>query len=62
MQLVEYHLQFIDSFEQAEGREEWYTPWGGLPDVRSLAVGTAGERYVNVHVSGILRSHEQGRS
>ena len=62
MELVENRLQPIDSFEQAEGREEWYTPWGGLPDVRSLAVGTAGERYVNVHVGGILRSHDHGHS
>lgn len=62
MQLLEDQLQRIDSFEQVEGRDEWYTPWGGLPDVRSLAVGSSGELYVNIHVGGILRSTDQGRS
>jgi hypothetical protein len=62
MQLVGGRLQSIDSFDQAETREDWYTPWGGLPDVRSLAVGSSGERYVNIHVGGILRSMDQGQS
>jgi photosystem II stability/assembly factor-like uncharacterized protein len=62
VQVVENSLQPIGSFEQADGREEWYTPWGGLPDVRSLAVGTSGERYVNIHVGGILRSNDEGHS
>jgi hypothetical protein len=56
MQIKNGELQQIESFEQAEGREEWYTPWGGLPDVRSIAIGTSGEWYVNIHVGGILRS------
>lgn len=62
MRVVEGNLQIIDSFEQAEGRNEWYTPWGGLPDVRSLALGASGELYVNIHVGGILRSQDQGKS
>lgn len=62
MQIMGGQLQRIESFEQAEGRDEWYTPWGGLPDVRSLAVGPSGELYVNIHVGGILRSTDQGRS
>jgi hypothetical protein len=62
MQLKDDKLQQIESFEQAEGREEWYTPWGGLPDVRSIAIGTSGEWYVNIHVGGILRSTDQGKT
>lgn len=54
--------QFINSFDLAPGREEWYTPWGGSPDVRSLAIGTRGELYANVHVGGILRSKDGGHS
>ncbi|MBF2009430.1 MAG: hypothetical protein IGS49_29390 [Chlorogloeopsis fritschii C42_A2020_084] len=62
MRVVEGNMQIIDSFEQAEGRDEWYTPWGGLPDVRSLAQGTSGELYTNIHVGGILRSRDRGKS
>ncbi|NEQ19263.1 MAG: hypothetical protein F6K28_05345 [Microcoleus sp. SIO2G3] len=52
----------INCFETVEGRSEWYTPWGGPPDVRSMAIGQSGELYVNVHVGGILRSDDQGQS
>lgn len=62
LQLVQGQLQPIEAFEHAAGRDEWYTPWGGLPDVRSLAVGAADEWYVNIHVGGILRSDDQGQT
>jgi photosystem II stability/assembly factor-like uncharacterized protein len=55
-------LDRIECFNAVEGREEWYTPWGGPPDLRSMAVGSSGELYVNVHVGGILRSDNQGQS
>lgn len=44
-----------EPFEQAPGRSDWYTPWGGPPDVRSLAEDADGSVYLNVHVGGILR-------
>jgi hypothetical protein len=56
------NLQRINCFESVEGRNEWYTPWGDPPDVRSLAVSSAGTLYVNVHVGGILRSDDQGQT
>lgn len=43
------------TFDDAAGRSDWYTPWGGLPDVRSLGRDADGRLYVNVHVGGILR-------
>ncbi len=43
-------------FDAAPGRDEWYTPWDGPPDVRSLDRGPDGTVYVNVHVGGIVRS------
>jgi len=55
-------LDPVESFDRAPGREEWYTPWGGPPDTRSLAVAGDGTLYVNVHVGGILRSADQARS
>lgn len=60
--IVDGGIEFIQSFDTAQGRDEWYTPWGGLPDVRSMAGGQSGELYANVHVGGILRSQDRGRS
>ncbi|HEV3475001.1 MAG TPA: hypothetical protein VG602_06525 [Actinomycetota bacterium] len=48
------------SFDQAPGRERWYTPWGGPPDTRSLAADAEGMVYANVHVGGILRGDGDG--
>jgi hypothetical protein len=50
----------LDTFESAPGRDEWYTPWGGPPDVRSLAEDDRANLYCNVHVGGILRSEDGG--
>jgi hypothetical protein len=50
-----------ESFDAAPGREEWFTPWGGPPDVRSLAA-SGSHVFVNVHVGGILRSDPAGSS
>jgi hypothetical protein len=50
----------LDTFESAPGRDEWFTPWGGPPDVRSLAETERGTLYCNVHVGGILRSQDGG--
>jgi hypothetical protein len=46
----------VESFADAPGRDTWGTPWGGPPDVRSVAIGPDGVVYVNVHVGGVLRS------
>ncbi len=50
----------VDSFDHAPTRDEWYTPWGGPADVRSLTVSVDGTLLVNVHVGGILRSTDGG--
>lgn len=46
----------VKSFDEAPGREKWFTPWGGPPDLRCLAAGPSGVLYANVHVGGVLRS------
>jgi hypothetical protein len=52
-------LEPVAAFDQVQGRAEWYTPWGGPPDTRSISEdGDA--VYVNVHVGGIVRSRDQG--
>jgi len=52
----------VAGFDGAPDRDEWYTPWGGPPDTRSLTVTDEGALLVNVHVGGILRSEDDGRS
>ncbi|MDP9386866.1 MAG: hypothetical protein M3Q48_02790, partial [Actinomycetota bacterium] len=55
-------LEAVEGFEHVEGRDRWYTPWGGPPDVRSLSVSPTGTVLVNVHVGGIVRSTDGGRT
>jgi hypothetical protein len=52
----------VESFETVEGRDAWSTPWGDPAAVRSMAVATDGTIYVNVHVGGVVRSRDAGRS
>ena len=46
----------VDGFDRAEGREAWFTPWGGPPTTRSMAVGERDTVYATVHVGGVLWS------
>ena len=55
-------LEVVRSFEKASGREDWYTPWGGPPETRSISADPSGTLYVNVHVGGVVRSTDGGRS
>jgi hypothetical protein len=50
----------VEGFEDAPARKRWYTPWGGPPDVRTLAAAPDGTLFANVHVGGILRSEDGG--
>jgi hypothetical protein len=52
-------LQRIDAFDAVEGREAWYTPWGGPPDTRSMTNWDE-DTYVNVHVGGIVHTPDGG--
>src|SRR6266536_3556194 len=46
-------VQPVKAFEHVRGRGEWYTPWGGPPDTRSLSREQEAI-YANVHVGGIV--------
>src|SRR5262245_924238 len=59
--LEEDGLGWVKAFEDVEGRDEWYTPWGGPPAVRSMAVDLGGRIHANVHVGGIPRSGDGER-
>jgi photosystem II stability/assembly factor-like uncharacterized protein len=52
----------VEGFADAEGRSSWYTPWGGPPSTQSVATAPDGTPYVNVHVGGILRSRDGGKT
>ena len=52
----------VPGFDEVDGRDRWFTPWGGPPDVRSIASGADGVLHVNVHVGGIISSADSGRT
>ncbi|MGH2719359.1 MAG: WD40/YVTN/BNR-like repeat-containing protein [Actinomycetota bacterium] len=54
-------LNPLDGFDAAEGRADWYTPWGGPPDTRSISENGHAV-LVSVHVGGVLRSSDGGTS
>ncbi len=58
--LTDGEPQRVESFDEVPGRDRWYTPWGGPPDVRSMAAGPDGTIFVNVHVGGVVRSTDGG--
>lgn len=52
----------MKAFDQLTCRPTWFTPWGGPPAVRSLALAGATRLYANVHVGSIMRSDDAGVS
>ncbi len=62
LRLSDGALEPVATFDHVEGRGDWYTPWGGPPDVRSGAVDESGSIFVNIHVGGIARSDDGGAS
>ena len=51
----------VEPFDRLAVRDDWYTPWGGPPAVRSLA-RTGEDVYADIHVGSIVRSADGGRS
>ena len=54
-------LQPVSAFDAVEGRDTWYTPWGGPPDTRSISEWGE-DVYVNVHVGGVLHTSDHGQT
>jgi hypothetical protein len=57
--LTDGALEPVEAFDAAEGRDTWYTPWGGLPDTWSISEWGP-DVYVNVHVGGVLHTGDNG--
>lgn len=62
LRLEDEKLQPVNAFEEVPGRNEWYTPWGGPPDVRSISEEPGRAMFVNVHVGGVVRSTDGGNT
>ena len=54
-------IEPVVAFDGAPGRDTWSTPWGDPPDTRTISED-GDSVYVNVHVGGVLRSRDEGRS
>lgn len=52
----------VPAFDAVAGREEWENPAGPTRDLRSAAITETGAWLVNVHVGGVWRSADQGRT
>ncbi len=52
----------IPSFQSLEVRDEWFTPWGGPPAVRSMDKTGDGWVYADIHVGSIMRSPDWGET
>ena len=52
----------LETFDELDCRNDWYTPWGGPPAVRSLARTSDGWIYADIHVGSIMRSPDNGTS
>jgi hypothetical protein len=61
LRLNEGRLERNEAFDSADGRDAWYTPWGGPPATRSIAEWGE-DVYVNVHVGGVLRTSDGAAS
>ncbi len=53
-------LEAVSAFDAVPGRDSWENPAGPTPDLRSMAVTSAGTWLVNVHVGGLWRSADGG--
>jgi hypothetical protein len=62
LRFADGRLEPVETFESVEGRETWYTPWGDPADVRSITADPRGTLFVNVHVGGVVRSGDAGRT
>lgn len=62
LRLEEGKLETVAAFEEVAGRDEWYTPWGGPPDVRSISEDPGRVVFVNVHVGGVVCSTDGGKT
>ena len=52
----------VAKFQSLAVRDEWFTPWGGPPAVRSMGMTNDGWIYADIHVGSIMRSSDKGET
>ena len=52
----------LGGFDALHVRTGWHTPWGGPPDVRSLAATPDGWIYADIHIGNVMVSPDRGRT
>jgi hypothetical protein len=56
------HVERLVGFDALPCRDQWHTPWGGPPAVRSLAATPEGWVFADIHVGSIMASADGGGS
>jgi hypothetical protein len=56
------NLQLLEAFDSVSGREDWENPAGPVPDLRTVSVDDDNTWFIGVHVGGLWRTRDQGRS
>jgi hypothetical protein len=59
---AEGEVSELESFDAVPGRQAWTNPAGTAPGLGSIAVSETDVWYVSVHVGGLWRSADRGRS
>jgi hypothetical protein len=59
--LLDGSMRPVTSLGHAPGRRDWWSP-GDAPEVRSMSSDDQGNRYLNIHVGGILKTGDQGKT
>jgi hypothetical protein len=60
--LMDHDLACDAAFAELATRPRWHTPWGGPPSIWTMCRGPGSDLWVNVHVGGLVRSSDGGRS
>ncbi|MCZ6679408.1 MAG: sialidase family protein [Candidatus Poribacteria bacterium] len=59
---VDEDWELVSDLSALDVAKEWYTPWGGPPAVRSIAPANGDGLYLDIHVGGILRTLDRGKT
>ncbi len=54
--------ELVTDLNTLDVAKSWYTPWGGPAAVRSIAPANGNGLYLDIHVGGILRTLDHGKT
>ena len=59
---IDRNWELVTNLSALDVAKGWYTPWGGPPAVRSIAPANGDGLYLDIHVGGILRTLNRGKT